>query len=70
MTIFFSIAGILLHFVDDLVSLMKAVEVVSWSLYNSMFSMSVYRISTNFLLPFLEKYERSKKDKLLNGKRL
>jgi hypothetical protein len=30
---------------------MKATEVAAWSLYNGVFSLSIYRILTEFLLP-------------------
>jgi hypothetical protein len=50
-TILFSIVNISLHFVNDFALLMKTTEVVAWSLYNSTFSMSVYKISIVFLLP-------------------
>lgn len=65
-TIFFSIANISLHFVDDLVLPMKATEVVAWSFYNSMFSMSIYRISIVFLLPVLKRYGKVARKALHN----
>lgn len=52
-TVLFSTVNIFLHFVNDFVLLMKATEVIAWSLYNIMFSVSVYKISTVFLLPVL-----------------
>lgn len=54
-TVLFSTVNIFLHFVNDFVLLMKATEVIAWSLYNIMFSVSVYKISTVFLLPALMK---------------
>jgi len=65
-TIFFSIVNISLHFVNDFVLLMRATEVVAWSLYNSMFSMSIYRISIVFLLPVLKRYEKVEREALHN----
>jgi len=59
-TILFSIVNVSLHFVNDFVLLMKATEVIAWSLYNSMFSVSVYKISTVFLLPVLTRYKIEK----------
>jgi len=65
-TILFSIVNISLHFVNDFVLLMKATEVIAWSLYNSMFSVSVYKISTVFLLPVLIRYKKIEKETLHN----
>jgi len=48
-----SIANIYLHFVDESLSLMKLTEVIAWTLYNGMFSVSVYTVSTRILLPAL-----------------
>lgn len=69
-TILFSIVNISLHFVDDLVLLMKAAEVVAWSLYNSVFSVSVYKISIVFLLPVLRRFVKIEKEILSNDKKL
>jgi len=55
-TALFSIVSISLHFVNDFVLLMKTTEVVAWSLYNSTFSVSVYKISIVFLLPVLRRF--------------
>jgi len=65
-TILFSIVNISLHFVNDFVLLMKATEVIAWSLYNSMFSVSIYKISTVFLLPVLIRYKKIEKEALHN----
>lgn len=65
-TILFSIVNISLHFVNDFVLLMKATEVIAWSLYNSMFSVSVYKISTVFLLPVLIRHKKIEKETLHN----
>lgn len=48
-----SIVNIYLHFVDDSLSLMKSTEVIAWTLYNGIFSVSVYTVSTRILLPAL-----------------
>jgi hypothetical protein len=69
-TVFFSIVNISLHFVNDLALLMKATEVIAWSLYNCMFSMSVYKISTTFLLPILRRLVEIEKETLRNDKKL
>jgi len=58
LTLFFSSVNISLHFVDELVFLMKATEVVAWSLFNIVFSVSVYKILVVFLLPFLGRQAR------------
>jgi len=55
-TVLFSIVNVSLHFVNDFVLLMKITEIVAWSLYNSMFSVSVYKISIVFLLPVLRRF--------------
>jgi hypothetical protein len=47
----FSAVNLYLHFVNNFVFLMKATEVAAWSLYNGVFSLSIYRILTEFLLP-------------------
>ena len=65
-TILFSIVNISLHFVNDFVLLMKATEVVTWCLYNTMFSVSIYKISTVFLLPVLIRYKKIEKETLHN----
>lgn len=49
-TIFFSIVNISLHFVNNLVLLMKTSEVIAWSLYSIIFSLSVYKISSVYLV--------------------
>jgi len=69
-TILFSIVNIFLHFVNDFVLLMKATEVVAWSLYNSMFSVSIYKILVVFLLPVLMRFVEIEKETLHNDKKL
>jgi hypothetical protein len=64
MTVLFSIVNIALHFVNDLVLLMKITELVTWSLYNIMFSASVYKILTVLLLPNLAKSSEIEKETL------
>ncbi len=64
--ILFSIADISFHFVNDFTLLMKATEVVAWSLYNSMFFVSMYKISVVFLLPVLRRFVEIEKDVLRN----
>lgn len=66
----FSIANISLHFVDDFVLLMKATELVAWSFYNAVFSISIYKILVVFL-PFLpRRFAKSKKETLPKDKKL
>jgi hypothetical protein len=55
-TILFSVVNVPLHFVNDFVLLMKTTEVVAWSVYNTMFSVSIYKISIVFLLPVLRRF--------------
>lgn len=69
-TILFSIVNTSLHFVNDLALLMKATEVIAWSLYNSMFSVSMYKISIGFLLPVLRRFAEVEEEKLRNDKKL
>jgi len=69
-TVLFSIVNIFLHFVNDFALLMKATEVVAWSLYNSMFSVSIYKILEVFLLPVLMKFAEIQKETLHNDKKL
>jgi len=59
-TILFSIVNVSLRFVNDFVLLMKITEVVAWSLYNGMFSVSIYKISIVFLLPVLRRFVRTR----------
>ncbi len=68
-TILFSTVNISLHFVNDFVLLMKATEVVTWCLYNSMFSASIYKISTVFLLPALMRPKKIERETLHNDKK-
>lgn len=69
-TFLFSIANIFFHFVNDFVVLMKSAEVIAWSLYNIMFSLSVYKVSTGILLPVLEKPAEIQKETFRNGRKL
>lgn len=69
-TILFSIVNISLHFVNDLILLMKATEVIAWSLYNCMFSISIYKISIMFLLPIRRGSVKIEEEKLRNDKKL
>jgi len=68
-TLLFSMANISLHFVDNLVLLMKATEVVAWSLYNGMFSISIYKISIRSLPPVLGRLVKFEKEILRNNKK-
>ena len=70
LTVLFSIANISFHFANDLVLLMKVTEIVAWSLYNGMFSVSVYRISVVFLLPLLRRFVDGKTETPLDNERL
>ena len=69
-TLLFSIVNISLHFVDNLILFMKATEVVAWSLYNSMFSISMYKILVVFLLPPPGRFARIQKETLRNDKKM
>lgn len=69
-TILFSIVNITLRFVNDLALLMKVTEVIAWSLYNSLFSVSVYKISIVFILPILRRFTKIEKKALRNDKKL
>jgi len=69
-TLLFSMVNISLHFVDNLVLLMKATEVVAWSLYNSMFAISIYKISIGFLSPVISRFVKFEKETLRNSKKL
>jgi len=55
LTFLISSANIFLHFVEGLVFLMGAIEVVAWILYNSMFSFSIFKIATVLLLSTFER---------------
>lgn len=68
-TLLFSIVNISLHFVDNFVLFMKATEVAAWSLYNSIFSISMYKISVVFLLPLLGRITKIEKKPLRNDNR-
>jgi hypothetical protein len=52
----FSFANIYLHLVDDLVSLMKVTELAAWSLFNIVFSISLYKILAALLLSVQRRY--------------
>jgi len=54
-TTLFSCVNVLSHFVDDFVLLTKVTEVVAWSLYSSIFSVSVYTVSKGSLFPVLRR---------------
>lgn len=63
-TLSFSIMNVSLHFVNDSVLLMKTTEVVAWSLYNIMFSVSIYRISSRVSVAVLRRFMRLGKERL------
>lgn len=69
-TILFSMLNISLHFVNDFVLLMKGTEVVAWCLYNSIFSLALYKISDVILLPVVRKIVIVKKETLRGDKEL
>lgn len=69
-TVLFSIVNISLHFANDLALLMKVTEVIAWSLYNSIFPVSMYKISIVFLLPASRRSVKIEKETLRNDKRL
>jgi hypothetical protein len=69
-TILFSVVNVFLCFINDLALLMKAAEVVAWSLYNCMFSISMYKISIVFLLPLLRRSVEIQKKTLRDEKKL
>jgi hypothetical protein len=68
-TILFSTVNISLHFVNDFVLLMKVTEVVTWCLYNSMFSVSIYKISTVLLLTILMRHKKIERETPHNDKK-
>ncbi len=69
-TIFFSIVNISLYSVNDFVLLMKAIEVIMWSLYNGIFAVSVYKILIGFLSPILSESAKIEKETHRNNKKL
>jgi hypothetical protein len=69
-TALFSGANISLHFANDLILIMKATEVIAWTLYNGMFFVSMYKISSAFLLPALRKDEEMKQGEPRNERKL
>jgi len=69
-TILFSVVNVFLYFVNDLALLMKATEVVAWSLFNCMFSVSMYKISIVLLLPILKGSIKIQKETLRGHKKL
>ena len=62
LTILFSIANISLHFFNGLALLMKATEVISWSLYNIASSISLYKVSILYVPRALKEYARIEKE--------
>jgi len=66
----FSIGNIILHFVNGFAVLMKALEVIAWSLYNSIISASAYKISIRFLWPALRRFADVKEEDLRNNEKL
>jgi len=69
-TTFFSAVNIFLYFANDLALLMKATEVVAWSLFNCMFSVSMYKISIVLLLPIIEGYVKIQRETLHSHKKI
>lgn len=69
-TTLFSIASVSLHLVDGFALLMKTIEVIAWSLYNWMFSASMYKVSVTFLLPTIRKFAGIDKEALPDNKKL
>jgi hypothetical protein len=63
LTILFSAANISLHFANDLILMMKATEVIAWTFYNSVFFVSVYKISNVLLFPALREDTEMKQEK-------
>lgn len=70
MTLLFSMINVSLHFVDNLVLLMKATEVAAWSLYNGVFALSIYKISTEYLLLKTSRAAKSEREAPHNHKKL
>jgi len=70
LTALFSGLNISLYFVDDLILMMQATEVVAWALYNGVFFVSMYKISIAFLLPALRKGEGMKQGEPQNERKL
>jgi hypothetical protein len=54
-TVMLSVVNIILHFINDFALLMKITELATWSSFNIMLSVSVYKIIIVFLLPTLTK---------------
>lgn len=69
-TAFFSGANIFLHFIDELILLMKVTEVIAWGLYNGIFFVSLYKIFNVFMLPALSKDEEMKRGEPRNERKL
>lgn len=69
-TVLLSTVNISLHFVDNLVLLMKTSEVVAWSLYSIIFSINVYKISYVYLVPAWRRNAEIGKSASRNGKNL
>jgi len=70
LTILFSSLNISLRFVDDFVLLMNIVEVVTWSLYNAIVSVSLYKILVGFLLPVQRRFAKVEKEAVQNDREL
>lgn len=69
-TVLLSIVNISLHFVNNLVLLMKTSEVAAWSLYSIIFSLSVYKISYVYLIPIWRRNAEIGKSASRNSKNL
>lgn len=70
LTALFSAVNISFYFVDGLILMMKATEVIAWALYNGTFFVSMYKISSAFLLPALRKDEEMKQGEPQNERKL
>jgi uncharacterized membrane protein len=70
LTALFSAVNISFYFVDGSILMMKATEVIAWALYNGTFFMSMYKISSAFLLPALRKDEEMKQGEPQNERKL
>ena len=69
-TMFFSGAHISLHFVNDLLIIMKATEVIAWTCYNGIFFVSLYQVLRGFLFPVIIGDEETEQGKIRNEKRV
>jgi len=70
LTALFSAVNISLYFVDGLILIMKATEIIAWALYNGTFFVSMYKISGIFLLPTLRKDKEMKQGEPQNERKL